>query len=183
MKRSILALSVLSLSLLPGCSESVTQLVVTVDTQLMVPEQVNSIRIGVFRANADSDEQFDFGIYDVDSLPLRVAVKVPQQLLDEEGNPLEPGEPLEVMLRVAGSGPGLRNAATTEVNAEFLEGASLDFPVTIGEVCWMTSCPRGQSCGPDGCVPIADLTPPVMAYEGDDLDELPSIPPPMTTEE
>lgn len=179
MNRSAVTLFALSLSLcsLAGCSDPVTQLVVVVDTDMMVPEQIDSIRINTMRASSDVVERFDFQIYDVDasSMPLTVGVLVPEALQNEEGGPLE--DPQPIAIEVDATGGSDRDRVVTRVEAEFVEGLSLELPIFVGSVCRRTMCPMGWSCGQDGCVPIAELTPDELALWEGDPEAIPTIPP------
>ncbi len=177
--RSAVSLLTLTLSLLAaaGCGDPVTQIVVVVDTDLMVPDEVDTIRIATYRASADVVEQFDFAIYPIDAsaLPLTVGVLLPPQLQDENGDPL-PADELDVAIEVTATGASDRNRVSTRVNTTFVDGLSLEVPIFVGQNCRRVTCPLGQSCGMNGCVPIAELTPPQMVYGGD-LEGLVTLPP------
>ncbi|MGE0791656.1 MAG: hypothetical protein AB7S26_38630 [Sandaracinaceae bacterium] len=177
----LFVLFLLAGAFLPGCGPApVTELVVVVTTDLGVPDQIDQIRIDTLRADSDVVDRFDFGIYAVDasSMPLTIGVLVPDALLGPMGE-LSPDEPTRVAIQVDATGPMDRDRVTTTVEAEFRAGQSLEVPIFVAERCRRVMCPRSWSCGGDGCVPIADLTPPEMQWDGDPemLTTIPPTPP------
>ena len=131
----------LALAAIGGCS-SPTEIVVVVDTDLPVPDAIDTVDVVVERADEES----------------RVASRV----LDVDG----PAEPTTVVVEHR-SGPRRSVSFTaigrkdgvevirTEARTEFVEGERLVLELPLLAQCFGIDCPDGERCGIDGCSPVA----------------------------
>ena len=134
-----------------GCGSDPTQLIVVVDSDLMVPLELDSVRVRVTGPMAEPTdiEQSLTGI-DAPVLPLTLSL-VPS------GDALGPVEVSATGL-VTGGEVISRTARTALV-----KGESRVLRLFLLRSCIGTSCPMDQSCGEEGCtsidIPFAELPP------------------------
>lgn len=137
-----------------SCGTPVTQLVAVVDTDMMVPAEVATIRVRTLRADADVEEELSSRTITLGAdtiLPINVAV--------------EPDDPMAIGRVVveaeAQNAMGVRVVARRAAT-EFVEGDQLAVPLSLGASCRRVMCPMRSTCGEMGrCaseeVPVSTL--------------------------
>lgn len=131
-----------------GCTAPTSQLVVVVDSDLVVPTELGSVRVttsheGTMVAQLDfavalvaSETKvtvpFSFGIVPVDGDASR-RIRVVVEALDSLGAPV----------------------VSTSASVGFIRGRSLVLPMYLAKSCIAIECPSGQTCTRNGCVPEA----------------------------
>jgi hypothetical protein len=129
-----------------GCTAPTSQLVVVVDSDLVVPTELGSVRVttsheGTMVAQVDfavalvaSETKvtvpFSFGVVPVDGDASR-RIRVVVEALDSLGAPV----------------------VSTSASVGFIRGRSLVLPMYLAKSCIAIECPSGQTCTRNGCVP------------------------------
>jgi|GEM_PF-2424715 len=136
-----LGLAATFLASLLGCTQSVTQLIVVVDTDYAIPAGLDELSVAVRTPEGTRSTETE-PLDGSESLPFTLAV-VPESL-DRLG-PLE----VEAIGSLDGTELVRRRARVTLVRGE-----TLTLLLHLLRACEDVSCPEGESCGPEGCGPI-----------------------------
>jgi|GEM_PF-1931793 len=143
MQRLALFVLVLAAS---GCTALSSQLVVVVDSDLVVPSELGSVRVTTshdgrmvaqldFAVALEASETkvtvpFSFGVVPVDGDHSR-RIRVVVEALDSLGEPV----------------------VSTSASVGFIRGRSLVLPMYLARRCIAIECPVGETCTRNGCVP------------------------------
>ena len=136
------------LVLLGGCTTPVTELVVVVDTDYLVPSELSEVTIEV----TEPSGMVETATASLATTPLPVTLG-----LTHRGGALGP---VGIVVRGA---RGLEVLVTRSLRTSFARGESRVVRLDLVRACASITCGADQSCGPEGCSPIevpVELLPP-----------------------
>ncbi len=129
-----------------GCAPSATQLIVSVDTDLLVPSELDRIEVSVTGPTGTMASQEQM-LRDTSTLPLTLSV-IPS---GEELGPIE-----IVAIGFRGATEVVRRAAEVTL----VRGETRVLPLFLLASCRGVTCPADQTCGEAGCSPRLIPDPP-----------------------
>lgn len=141
MKRAALVLP-LALGLVAACSskdETLTQMVVTVDSDLSIPHQVEEIEIAVGGASGDMQKAVG-PVTGGGAIPLPLTLSVSPS-----------GDALDLVVRVTARFQG-EEVVTRDVSTRFVPGESRLLAVTLSRTCLPIVCGAKETCSDGKCV-------------------------------
>lgn len=137
----------LLLILLGGC-ETLTEIVVSIDTDMKIPAELDAVGFQADYIQGPDNSTVAFKTWEVD-LNRPNAIKLPTTI------GLLPGESLDTPILITVSGYRLGEVKLDrKAKLTFVEGRVLLLTMFLLRCCLHKDCPEGQTCGEAGCEPV-----------------------------